>query len=115
MSSIASLVLASFSLGVILSSSGCMTPLSDSENSRPRFLPLPGEATGLLVMDKSLLADMEGRTGPEGVVAFVSGSGSFRWIYVPAPGNPEAEDMSFGVATEGKSQKLFKDVILATA
>jgi hypothetical protein len=86
----------------------------DGDKAVPQFEPLPGKAVGVVVLDSAPLAAREGRSGPPGAVAFVRGTASFRWMYLPAPGDPDAEDMSFGIGPDGKTQKVFPKVRLAT-
>jgi hypothetical protein len=86
----------------------------DGAKSAPQFEPLPSKAVGVVVLDSAPLAAREGRSGPPGAVAFLRGTASFRWMYLPAPGDPDAEDMSFGLGPDGKTQKLFSKVRLAT-
>lgn len=102
------------SLLFAVAAGGPMATGDDVKPTAPRYEPLPSRAVGVLVWDAELLAAREGRSGPPGAVAFVRGDGSFRWVYLPAPGDPDADDMTFGIGQDGTAQKVFPKVKLAT-
>jgi len=88
--------------------------LGDGDDSPPRYEALPGKAVGVIVWDGEALSAREGRSGPPGATAFLRGDASFRWMYLPAPKHPDADDLEFGVGADGKTKKMFSKVSLAT-
>jgi hypothetical protein len=101
-------------LSAILAMPGEPTTPGDKTVTAPKFEPIPGKAIGVLVTDVMHMAVREGRTGPAGAVGFVRADGSFRWLYLPAPGDPDADDLTFALGADGKEHKLFPKVRLAT-
>jgi hypothetical protein len=101
-------------LSAALAVTGEPMTTGDGAKAAPQFEPLPGKAVGVVVLDCSTLAAREGRSGPPGAVAFLRGMGSFRWMYLLAPNDPDAEDVTVGLGPDGKTQKVFPKVRLAT-
>jgi hypothetical protein len=103
-----------WALFAAVAAAGELMTTGTATESAPRFEPLPGKAVGVVVLDSAPLAAREGRSGPPGAVAFIRGTGSFRWMYLPAVGDPDADDMAFALGADGRTQKVFPKVRLAT-
>ena len=87
---------------------------TSAAQSTPHFDPLPGRAVGLFIRDPRAIMATEGRTGPEGAIAFARGTKSYYWVYATTPKDPEADDLEFPIGTE-KRAELFRSVRMATA
>jgi hypothetical protein len=81
----------------------------------PQYVPLPGRAVGVVARGVAETMEAEGRTGPEDVLGFGYGEGSYRRFYVPCEGKPgePADTIVVSVGPEGLDRRLFESVCLA--
>ncbi len=77
------------------------------------FEKLPRKVIGVLVFDNAELIARESRSGPPDAVVFVRDYRAFRWMYLPAPNDSDADDLPFRVLDDSKPV-VFDDVRIAT-
>jgi hypothetical protein len=80
----------------------------------PNYHPLPGSAIGVLVGSAGAVMATEGRSGSPNALAFSSGGGSYRWVYVPVEGKPSIGTLMIPVGEKPGTLRPFDNLSLAT-
>jgi hypothetical protein len=81
---------------------------------QPHYQPLPGSAIGVLVGSARGVMATEGRSGAPDALAFSSGGGSYRWVYVPVEGKPSIGRLMIPVGGKPGTLRPFDNLSLAT-
>src|SRR5688500_16592457 len=76
--------------------------------------PLPGTAVGVLAGEVGPVAALDGRSAPADAVAFGRGGMSYRWVYLPAAGEPAVRDLAVRVGEKGDRVVTFPALDRAT-
>jgi hypothetical protein len=79
-----------------------------------KFQALPDRVVGLFVPDASTTTALEGRRGPANALAFASGPGSYRWVYIPNQKKPAIGGLLVSVGEDGKNKQRFDRLSLAS-
>lgn len=79
-----------------------------------KFPPLPATVVGLLIEGGQGLMNSEGRKGPSDALAFSSGDGSYRWMYVPDKNRPLIGALNVPVGPKGEEKKRFTSLNMAS-
>jgi hypothetical protein len=78
-----------------------------------KYQPVPGKAVGVLVSDVAKVMGNEGRSGAPDNVAFSSGGGSYRWVYVPARDKPQISGLQVRTGEKGDQVKIYPGLNMA--
>jgi hypothetical protein len=77
-----------------------------------KHMPLKGNVIGILLVDGQQVLSTEGRFGPPDQVCFATAASSYRWIYVPAAGQAEIQNLQIPVGENGNI-KIYPSLDLA--
>ncbi|MBI2807598.1 MAG: hypothetical protein HYX68_21670 [Planctomycetes bacterium] len=79
-----------------------------AQDARQAFIPkrkhvaVGAKVVGILLANGQPVLSTEGRSGPADQLVFSYGGNSYRWIYVPAVGNPQITNLQVPLAEKGK-------------
>src|SRR4051812_26647819 len=62
-----------------------------------KYQPLPGTVIGVLASDIAPAVALDGRSGPPDAMGFGRAGMSYRWVYIPADGNPLISNLTLPV------------------
>ncbi|WP_439621932.1 hypothetical protein [Gemmata sp.] len=94
-------------------------PPDEAVSERAAFLPtgrhqpLPGTAVGVLASDVAAAVAMDGRSGPPDALGFGRDGMSYRWVYLPAHGNPLITNLTLPVGVKGDKKAVFPALNMA--
>ncbi|MBX9678095.1 MAG: hypothetical protein K2X38_04965 [Gemmataceae bacterium] len=84
---------------------------------KAKYQPVPSRVVGVLVSDVVKVMGNEGRSGPPDAMAFSSGGGSYRWVYVPAINGMPAiiQNLQVKVGAQGDQMRIYPALNMANA
>ena len=78
-----------------------------------RHQPLPGTVVGVLASDVAAAVARDGRSGPPDAMGFGRDGMSYRWVYLPADGNPLITNLTLPVGVKGDKRATFPALNMA--
>jgi hypothetical protein len=97
--------------GLAWASPGLTDPPADEPiKDRASFFPsrkqqaLKGTVVGVLLYDAQPVLSTEGRSGPPDQLCFSASGNSYRWVYVPAMGQPQITNLRIPVGEKGNGE-----------